>query len=178
MGLMKFFGGGKTRSDPVAIKLHESVMEYTLQPIFFGSEGAEDTFQGRFEVVTLFASLVMRRLRMIGENGQDLAQDMFDELFSGFDDALREIGTGDLRVGKKIRNIGEAFYGRAKAYDSALDAENASELLTEAIERNMEVNSETSKRFAVFAQQVSDHLEKQSTKDLLKGQIDWPTVSD
>jgi hypothetical protein len=35
-------------------------------------------------------------------------------------EALRDIGTGDLSVGKKIRKMGEAFYGRAKAYDEAL----------------------------------------------------------
>ncbi len=32
-------------------------------------------------------------------------------LFDGFDEALRDIGTGDLTVGKKIRKMGEAYYG-------------------------------------------------------------------
>jgi cytochrome b pre-mRNA-processing protein 3 len=44
---------------------------------------------------------------------------------TGFDEALRDIGTGDLSVGKKIRKMGEAFYGRAKAYDEALADDGA-----------------------------------------------------
>ncbi len=38
------------------------------------------------------------------------------------DHALREMGVGDLSVGKKMRKLGEAFYGRVKNYDEAFEA--------------------------------------------------------
>ena len=38
------------------------------------------------------------------------------------DDNLREMGVGDLTVPKRMKAFGEAFYGRAAAYDLALDA--------------------------------------------------------
>ncbi len=31
------------------------------------------------------------------------------------------MGVGDLSVGKKMRKLGEAIYGRVKGYDAALD---------------------------------------------------------
>ena len=34
------------------------------------------------------------------------------------------MGVGDLSVGKKMRKLGEAFYGRAKAYQAALEADD------------------------------------------------------
>jgi len=68
----------------------------------------------------LHGAFAFRRLRKAGAAGKALSQDVFDALFDGFDEALRDIGTGDLSVGKKIRKMGEAFYGRAKAYDDAL----------------------------------------------------------
>jgi hypothetical protein len=50
-------------------------------------------------------------------------------MFSDFDRALREMGTGDLSVGKHVKRMALAFYGRIHAYeeglaggDSALDA--------------------------------------------------------
>jgi len=36
------------------------------------------------------------------------------------DHNLREMGVGDLTVPKEIRRMGEAFYGRAQAYQAAL----------------------------------------------------------
>jgi cytochrome b pre-mRNA-processing protein 3 len=36
------------------------------------------------------------------------------------DASLRELGVGDLAVPKRMRAMGEAFYGRAAVYDAAL----------------------------------------------------------
>ena len=49
-------------------------------------------------------------------------QALFDTYVQGLDDALREMGVGDLSVGKKMRKLGEAFYGRVKSYEAAFEA--------------------------------------------------------
>ncbi len=38
------------------------------------------------------------------------------------DDNLREMGVGDQTVPKRMQAFGEAFYGRAMAYDQAVEA--------------------------------------------------------
>ncbi len=38
------------------------------------------------------------------------------------DSNLREMGISDLKVPKEMRRMGEAYYGRAQAYDAALAA--------------------------------------------------------
>src|SRR6185295_17528936 len=108
-----------------------------LRPDFYYDGGARDNFSGRFEMTSLHAALVFRRLRTAGASGKELAQECFDALFDGFDEALRDIGTGDLSVGKKIRKMGEAFYGRAKAYDEALAKDTPEGALEEALIRNL-----------------------------------------
>ena len=45
---------------------------------------------------------------------------LFDTYLSILDHGLRELAVGDLSVGKTMRKLGEAFYGRAKALDAAL----------------------------------------------------------
>lgn len=86
-------------------KLHNSIQAQALRPDFYYEGGVRDNFSGRFEMTSLLATLVFRRLRTAGVAGKDLAQDCFGALFDGFDEALRDIGTGDLSVGKKIRKM-------------------------------------------------------------------------
>ena len=42
-------------------------------------------------------------------------------MFADMDRSLREMGVGDLRVGRRVKTMVKAFYGRAAAYDAALD---------------------------------------------------------
>jgi cytochrome b pre-mRNA-processing protein 3 len=51
------------------------------------------------------------------------------------DRSLRELGVGDLSVGKKVRKMAEAFYGRVAAYDKALSEEASA--FEEALARNV-----------------------------------------
>ena len=116
MGIGQWFGRRK-RARWAVDKLHQSIVNQALRPEFYAAGGAKDNFSGRFEMTSLHAALLFRRLRATGSTGKALSQECFDALFEGFDEALRDIGTGDLSVGKKIRKMGEAFYGRARAYD-------------------------------------------------------------
>lgn len=177
MELLKSIFLGKKSSKGIPEALHMAIMEHSLQPCFFGEGKVADTFSGRFEIVVLHAALVFRRLRELGDAGNDLAQDTFNELFSGFDHALREIGTGDLKVGKKVRVIGESFYGRAKVYDDAIsNGENAS--LREAIARNMVLESDFSEVLAQYALKANAEFLNQEEADLLSGKIVWPSTDE
>ena len=177
MGLLKSIFLGKKALKAIPEGLHISIMEQSLQPAFFGNGKVDDSFAGRFEVVSIHAALLFRRLRECGDAGNDLAQDVFNELFSGFDDALREIGTGDLKVGKKVRVIGEAFYGRAKAYDDAL-ASGEEAVLKDAILRNLELNEDYAVVLASYAKRVVKSFDDQTEENLLSGKINWASLEE
>ena len=55
----------------------------------------------------------------------DLSQALFDHFCDDMDANLREMGVGDLTVPKRMQAFGEAFYGRAAAYDLALAREGS-----------------------------------------------------
>ncbi|WP_439633710.1 ubiquinol-cytochrome C chaperone family protein [Glycocaulis sp.] len=119
------------RADPVkarASQLYEAILAEARAPRLYAELGVPDTVDGRFDMIVLHAALVMRRLREEGEGGQKLAQALFGRLFDDMDAALREMGIGDMSVGKKIKTMAEAFYGRAAAYDGALKAGDAGQL--------------------------------------------------
>lgn len=157
-------------------KLHQSIQAQALRPDFYFEGGARDNFSGRFEMTCLHGSLVFRRLREAGQAGKALSQEVFDALFDGFDEALRDIGTGDLSVGKKIRKMGEAFYGRAKAYDDAL-ADGVSDVdLQHSLMRNLGVAEPQAGRFVRYVRSVEDTLRRHTDAQLLSGELNWPRL--
>ncbi len=62
-------------------------------------------------------SLVFHRLRDDGARSTALAQAVFDLMFADMDNNLREIGVGDLSVGRKVKVMVTALLGRIAAYE-------------------------------------------------------------
>lgn len=172
------------RKDPMktrAAEVYDSLVRAARKPALYGEDGAPDTVDGRFDMIIAHAVLVFRRLRGEGEAAGELSQLVFDRMFDDFDAALREMGTGDLSVGKKIKEMGEAFYGRAKAYEGALNESDA-DRLAQALERNLFAEddeaedapppeaSPASRRLADYLLASMRVLEDQQARALLEGE--------
>ena len=117
------------RKDPqrdAARSLYISAMEQSRLPAFYTQFAVPDSFDARFDMVTLHVYLIMRALKTGGasdsraEECRAMSQKLFEAMFRNLDDTLREMGVGDLSVAKKIRPMAEAFYGRVGAYEAAL----------------------------------------------------------
>ena len=123
-------------SEPVGDRLYAAAVTQARRPVFYTDLGAPDQIDARFELYTIHVLLLVLRLRDEGEEGAEDAQRLFDTYVSALDNALRELGVGDLSVAKKMRRLGEALYGRMAAYEAALKAEDT-QALTEALARNV-----------------------------------------
>ena len=100
-----------------ALSLQERLVARAREPVFFAGLGVPDTLDGRFDLVTLHAWLVLERLKT--QRLDAAAQALTDMLFIGFDEALRERGTGDMGMGRKMKALADAFFGRLKVYSTA-----------------------------------------------------------
>src|ERR1044072_3871109 len=110
------------RPDPTIATLYGAIVTQSRDPRFYGSFGVPDTVLGRFDLLLLHLLLLLRRLRAGEGPARDLAQHLFDAFCRDMDDNLREMGIGDQGGPRQMRRVGEAFYGRAQAYDAALAA--------------------------------------------------------
>ena len=116
--------------------LYEAAVRQARDPAFYRRLGVADRIDARFELYTLHVLLLVMRLRDEDERGAEAAQDLFNTYVSALDHALRELGVGDVSVGKKMRKLGEALYGRMTAYEVPLrDADGAS--LAASLARNV-----------------------------------------
>ncbi len=132
MILQRLFG--RKKLDP-SDALYASIVAAARQEKFYADWRVPDTLDGRFEMMVLHVFLVLDRLRGFGAEADVLKQALTDRFFAEMDAALREVGVGDLAVGKKVRKMAEAFYGRATAYTGGL-AKSEPEL-AEALKRNV-----------------------------------------
>jgi cytochrome b pre-mRNA-processing protein 3 len=114
--------------------IYGMIVTQAREPLFYRDLGVPDTVNGRFDLLVLHLWMVLRRLKPI-EGGAGFSQTLFDRFCDDMDANLRELGVGDLTVPKRMQAFGEAFYGRAAAYDLAL-AEGR-EPLAQALCRNI-----------------------------------------
>ncbi len=101
-------------------RLYASAAAQARLPDFYLKGGVKDSPEGRFELYSLHVTLLLHRLKDQGPRAAETGQALFDAYLRSLDDALRDLGVGDLSVGKKMRKLGEALYGRVKAYDAVL----------------------------------------------------------
>jgi cytochrome b pre-mRNA-processing protein 3 len=128
------FGKRAHRRFPVDT-LFARVAEASRRPALYIEGGIPDSFEGRFESLTLHLFLVLRRLRELPPPAAELAQEFIDAAFAYLELGFRNGGVSDIAVPKKMKKIGQMFYGRVQAYEAALAAPGL-EALSEALARN------------------------------------------
>jgi cytochrome b pre-mRNA-processing protein 3 len=116
--------------------LYGMIVAQARAPAFYRNYGVPDTVNGRLEMIMLHTVLVLWRLEGGAAPARGLGQGLFDHFCRDMDDSMREMGVGDLAVPRKMRRIGEAFYGRQAAYRAALGAPDEHPLAA-ALQRNV-----------------------------------------
>ncbi|HKS85748.1 MAG TPA: ubiquinol-cytochrome C chaperone family protein [Pseudolabrys sp.] len=160
--------------------LYGTIVAQARLPCFYREYEVPDTVNGRFELVVMHLALVLNRLED-GAAGRELGQALFDHFCSDMDHNLREMGIGDLSVPKQMRRVGEAFYGRARAYQDGL-RDPAGPLLAPAIRRNIYETGDADRppadRLAAYMREAARILATQALADLLAGRVILPNPAD
>jgi cytochrome b pre-mRNA-processing protein 3 len=160
----------------VAAQLYGGVVAAARAPYFYQHLAVPDTIEGRYEMIVLHLILALRRLREPPSRQRRLAQALMDYMAADLDRSIRELGVGDLGVARFMKRLGEGVYGRAAAYDSALD-QNDTAALTKALLRNLYAGVEPEGRIlAMIADYVEnqwEYLRAQPIDGIARGSIDF-----
>lgn len=156
-----------------AERAYSRVVAQARQPGFFLHGGVPDTLDGRFELICLHAFLYLHRLKgeqpRAARHGRRFAAAMFGD----FDRSLREMGTGDLSVGREVKRMAAAFYGRFAAYEEGLAAGDT--VLRPALARNLFGTTTPDPAqlaaMAAYVRRQAEALRRQDAGALLAGDV-------
>jgi cytochrome b pre-mRNA-processing protein 3 len=157
-------------------QIHGEIVAAARAPALYQEAGVADTIEGRFEMVVLHAALLVRRLIALGPQGADMAQDLVDRVFRGFEDALREMAIGDAGVARRIKAMAGDFAGRSRAYAAALDSGDEAALAA-ALARNVYGASAAPPEAARLARRVAAAaaaLDQASAEDFAAARFRFP----
>jgi len=173
----------KRTATKAAHRIYDAIMDVSRQPVFFGECRIPDTLEGRFEVLTLHAGLVVNRLSKadMGREGTLLAQCLFDVMFKNLDWSLREMGVGDLAVPRRIKALMSAFKGRSFAYDEAVRSGRGE--IKHALIRNLygtvkDSHNDELEQMTTYLQHCVDTLNRQGLSDFYLGKLSFPDFYD
>jgi cytochrome b pre-mRNA-processing protein 3 len=130
--LSRIFGERKERQ---ALRpLYEAAVRAGREPGWYLEGGVPDTMTGRFDVVSSVVALVLLRLEAEGDAARKETVLLTELFIDDMDATLRESGTGDLVVGKRVGKLMQALGGRLGAYRESLGGEGD---LHAAVRRNV-----------------------------------------
>jgi cytochrome b pre-mRNA-processing protein 3 len=171
-----FLSTKRRKHEETIDRLYGAIVAQARDPFFYGTLGVPDTMEGRFDMLVLHVHLLFRRLAGEREAVRAIGQGVFDCFVGDMDASLREIGIGDLSVPKRMRAMGEAFYGRAAVYDEALaQADNTP--LVSALRRNVYAGQAAAgvARLAHYVRNAIGALAAQSADAIAEGRIEFPS---
>ena len=163
-----------SKEKKIAHKLYKTIVRQARQPVFYESCGVADTFDGRFDLISLHMILIIRRMKSDIDQSRKLSQALFDYMFDDIDLNLRELGIGDMGVLHRVKKMTKAFYGRLESYDRGLEEKDDAELLA-ALERNLyrdnDVTDAKLKTMTNYTRSQSLYLDKISIGSLMEGEL-------
>ncbi len=167
--LQRLFPARPDRRDAVR-DLYLRLIEEARQSHWYVAGGVADDVNGRFAVLSSVVALALARL-----DGEAQASVALTELFvDDMEASLREIGIGDMVVGKRVGRLVSALGGRLGAYRDALAADDGA-VFRQAVARNVYGGAEptaaaldhTAQALRAFA----ERLERTGTDALVAGRV-------
>jgi cytochrome b pre-mRNA-processing protein 3 len=117
----------KSTAPDAALEAYRSIVAQSRQEKFYADWGVADTVTGRFDMVSLHMALMLRRLNA-DASAAGFVQALVDVFFRDMDGSIRELGVTDLGVPRKVKTMGNLFYGLARVLGIALDSGDRSEV--------------------------------------------------
>ena len=164
----------RSRHERTGYLLYGAAVAAARNPFLYGSLGVPDTIDGRFDMVGLHVFLVIRRATALPPPGPAIGQAVFDAMFNDMDVNLREMGVGDLAVGRRNRAMWEAFHGRAASYRHALAGEDPAALAAARarnVWRGAAASPGSAAALAALVRAQDAALARQSLESLCRGEV-------
>jgi cytochrome b pre-mRNA-processing protein 3 len=172
--LERLFSG--FRDKKAAFELYGKLVGQARMPQFYTAFEVADTLDGRFDMILIHMFLVQNRLKDEGQATAKLRRQLQEAMIADMDRSLREMGVGDMGIGREVKKMGVAWFGRLKAYAAALEGDNPAAELSVAVARNLYKNDDAPKAglMAAYMLAAVDKLASYSVQDIRASSFAFP----
>jgi cytochrome b pre-mRNA-processing protein 3 len=156
-----------------AARAYVTVVNQSRQPFFYAEYAVADTLDGRFDVIVLHLFLISHRLRKEqSEEAGEFNRVLQEAFFSDMDRNVREMGVSDTGVGKRIKAMAQAFFGRLQAYSNGLTGSvDFKESLRRNLYREASVSDAQLQAVHDYCVRTLTVLDTQDAQSIMRGEI-------
>lgn len=157
---------------PPLMDLWTWITQTAREPRFYLRHGVADTVDGRFDMVALVSCLVLLRLEELDLRAENAL--LTERFVDDMDGSLRDIGIGDMVIGKHMGKVMSALGGRLGAYRKALAEDAPDDMLVEVVARNVYRGAPAeglAEDLAAEVRALKARIAAAPTEALLKGEI-------
>jgi cytochrome b pre-mRNA-processing protein 3 len=163
---------GRPARERTALRpLYDAIVGEARRPDWYRA-GVPDTIDGRFDMLSAVLAIVLLRLEQEGDAAKRESVLLTELFIDDMDGSLRQLGIGDLVVGKRVGKIMGALGGRLAAFRGAFAGEGD---LQAAVQRNIFRDAAPSEAaiasVAEGLEGLRARLASRSPADLLAGEI-------
>lgn len=167
---------GSSPEREAAAKLYIASVSQARNPFFYLVAGVPDTLDGRFDLIVLHLFVLQNRLVNMDklDVGAPFLRALVETFIDDMDRNLREMGVGDVGVGRRVRAMSEALYGRFAAYDDALHGKREwAEVLSKNVYGTVKPTQEQIKALEDYVKKLHEQLGRANKEELMEGEISF-----
>ena len=148
------------------------------QPSFYSVAKVSDSVDGRFELIVLHLFILLHCFRHDPLTAS-ISQDLVDAMTEDMDRALRQLGVGDLKIGREVRTMAATMHVRLRSYEVALEGEDEmlSRVLSDsfcsdpvaAFDADVEL-------MTIYVRRAIEGISRLPCRDLIQGHIIFPQL--
>jgi cytochrome b pre-mRNA-processing protein 3 len=129
-------------------------------------------------MVVIHLFVVLERLRAVADAASPLPRLMVEAFIADMDDSLREMGTGDLAVPRKVRRAATGLYERSMAYKTALEHGDL-DALTAVLREHVygDATAPSARALADYISAASAAMAATNADRMMDGEFAFPGVS-
>ncbi len=171
--LKRLFGQNEVHPRESLRALYNNVVAKAREPHWYEVGAVPDSVDGRFDMLAAVLALVLLRLERDPENAQNAAY-LTEVFVQDMDGQLREIGIGDMIVGKHIGRMMASLGGRLGAFRSGLgDMAKLDDAITRNIYRGAVIERSAAVHVREGLIETQGQLKTFSDSQILGGDFNW-----
>lgn len=164
--------GGRAERGPLQ-PLYHVIVAAGRDAAWYRDGQVPDTIDGRFDMIAALLSLVLLRLEAEGATGRRAGVRLTEAFIADMDGTVRQLGFGDLVVGKHVGRMVGALGGRLAAFRDAAEG-TLDAPVTRNVFRDAPPSPEATGFVAARLERFRDALASSSAEVLLAGEIPRP----